>query len=69
VFVPRGVAHGFVNAGEAPARILVWFTPAGMEAFFDRFVSLSAEVGPPEPFRAAGAGAGMEVVGPPLGRA
>jgi quercetin dioxygenase-like cupin family protein len=66
VFVPRGTPHGFVNAGEGPARILVLFTPAGMERFFDRFAELPA--GPPDPgaFRELGAAAGMEVLGPPL---
>src|SRR5690349_14632410 len=33
VFVPRGVPHAFRNAGDGPARILVLFTPAGMERF------------------------------------
>jgi quercetin dioxygenase-like cupin family protein len=32
VFVPRGVAHCFQNVGDKPARILVMFTPSGMEA-------------------------------------
>jgi quercetin dioxygenase-like cupin family protein len=35
VFVPRGTPHCFQNAADAPARILVMFTPAGMERFFD----------------------------------
>jgi len=42
VFVPRGTPHCFVNAGAEPARILVLFTPSGMEAFFDRFAELEA---------------------------
>src|SRR3982074_2977164 len=37
VFVPRGTQHCFHNDGGRPARILVIFTPAGMEQFFDRF--------------------------------
>ena len=40
VFVPCGTPHCFQNTGEQPARILVLFTPAGMERFFDRFASL-----------------------------
>ena len=66
VFVPRGTPHCFQNAGEAPARILVLFTPAGMEGFFDRF----AELPEPDPgaFSRLGTEAGMEVLGPPLGR-
>jgi quercetin dioxygenase-like cupin family protein len=60
VYIPRGLRHTWQNAGETPGRLLVLFTPAGMEQFFrladgDRaaFESVSAEVG-------------MEVVGPPL---
>jgi quercetin dioxygenase-like cupin family protein len=68
VFVPRGTPHNFQNAGDAPARILVLFTPAGMERFFDRFAAMPAGTAPPEAFRSAGLEAGMEVVGPPLGR-
>lgn len=66
VFVPRGTPHCFQNAGRSPARILVLFTPAGMEGFFDRF----AELAEPEPsaFARLGSEVGMEVLGPPLGR-
>src|SRR5437588_9726969 len=42
VFVPRGTPHCFQNVGDSPARILVMFTPAGMERFFDEFATLSA---------------------------
>lgn len=66
VFVPRGTPHCFANAGEQPARILVLFTPSGMERFFDRFAGLSpGEVGPGA-FRELGGEVGMDVVGPPL---
>ena len=68
VFVPRGTPHNFQNAGSGPARILVLFTPAGMERFFDRFAETPAGVAGPRAFVSAGAPAGMEVVGPPLGR-
>jgi quercetin dioxygenase-like cupin family protein len=64
VFVPRGTPHCFQNVANAPARILVMFTPAGMERFFDRFAALS---GPdPAAFGSIGAPLGMEVIGPPL---
>jgi uncharacterized RmlC-like cupin family protein len=66
VFVPRGTPHAFENNGAAPARILVLFTPSGMEAFFDRFAAIPAEDLGPEAFRAVGAPVGMEVCGPPL---
>jgi quercetin dioxygenase-like cupin family protein len=65
VFVPRGSPHCFKNVGAEPARILVMFTPAGMETFFERFAAAS---GPPDPslFKRLGAEAGMDVVGPPM---
>jgi quercetin dioxygenase-like cupin family protein len=66
VFVPRGVPHCFQNVGETPARILVEFTPSGMEGFFDRFAELPAGPVDPGVFARLGAEAGMEVVGPPL---
>ena len=64
VFVPRGTPHCFQNVAAAPARILVMFTPAGMERFFDRFAELSAP--DPDAFRRIGEPLGMDVVGPPL---
>lgn len=68
VFVPRGVPHCFQNIGAEPARILVMFTPAGMERFFDRFASLPQGSDTPAAFRDIGRAVGMEVVGPPLAR-
>jgi quercetin dioxygenase-like cupin family protein len=35
VFVPRGVLHTFWNASPRPARQLTFFTPAGIEEYFD----------------------------------
>jgi mannose-6-phosphate isomerase-like protein (cupin superfamily) len=32
--IPRGVVHCFRNNGSVPARMIVTFTPAGMEGFF-----------------------------------
>jgi quercetin dioxygenase-like cupin family protein len=63
VFVPRTVPHAFQNVGETPARILVLFTPAGMERFFDAFATTPAG---PGAFASAGREADMDVVGPPL---
>ena len=64
VFIPRGVAHCFQNVGEEPGRMLVTFTPAGMEGFFERLSELTAF--DLDTFRRAAAEHGMEVVGPPL---
>jgi len=66
VFVPRGTPHCFRNAGDTMARILVMFTPAGMEAFFDRFAEVPAGAVGPDTFRTIGGEVGMDVVGPPL---
>lgn len=66
VFVPRGTPHCFQNSGDQPARILVIFTPSGMEEFFDRFAVLADDQVEPGAFRRIGGEVGMEVVGPPL---
>jgi len=64
--VPRGTPHCFQNVGAIPARIIVMFTPSGMERFFDRFATLPPGPVGPDAFRSIGAEAGMEVVGPPM---
>ena len=66
VFVPRGVPHCFQNTGDGDARILVVFTPSGMERFFDRFAALEAEADTAAAFGRIGGEVGMEVLGPPL---
>jgi len=66
VFVPRGTPHCFQNVGAQPARIIVIFTPSGMERFFDRFAALPAGPVDPDAFRSIGADVGMDVVGPPM---
>jgi quercetin dioxygenase-like cupin family protein len=66
VFVPRGTPHSFQNVGAEPARMLVMFTPAGMEGFFDRLAALPEGAAGPDAFRTLGSEVGMEVVGPPL---
>lgn len=53
IFVPKGVSHHFSNTGEAPARMLFIYSPAGMEGMF-------AEIGTP---------GRRGVVGPPLSEA
>lgn len=68
MFVPRGVPHCFQNVGDGDARVLVFFTPAGMEGFFERFGALSPAEMTPESFRRLGAEVGMQVAGPPLAK-
>jgi quercetin dioxygenase-like cupin family protein len=64
VFVPHGTPHCFANVGQEPARVLVLFTPSGMERFFDAFAAL--ETPDPDAFRSLGEPVGMTVLGPPL---
>ncbi len=33
-YVPRGTVHNFRNTAQTPSRMLIGFTPAGMEEFF-----------------------------------
>lgn len=68
VYVPQGIAHCFQNVDARPARLLVAFTPSGMERFFDRFAELTSDHAGPEAFGMAGMEVGMDVVGPPLAR-
>jgi hypothetical protein len=67
VFVPHGAPHCFQSSARRSARLLVLFTPSGMERFFERFAALlPAGRFDPESFRTAGAEAGMDVDGPAL---
>ncbi|MGI5273566.1 cupin domain-containing protein [Nonomuraea sp. CA-218870] len=34
VYIPKGTRHAFRNIGPEPARLLVFYTPAGPESFF-----------------------------------
>ena len=45
VFIPHGVPHTFWNAGDAPARQLTVFTPAGIEDYFDDVTRVMAAGG------------------------
>ncbi len=67
VFVPRGAPHTFQNIGEDHARILIHFSPSGMERFFERFAALEAPG--PDAFTTIGAEVGMAVMGRPLAEA
>ena len=66
-FVPRGTEHTFQNVGDDEARMLIHFSPSGVEHFFVDFAALSApDAGD---FARLGAEQGMTVVGPPLAQA
>ncbi len=66
VFVPRGTEHCFQNLEDRPSRILVMFTPSGMERFFEEHALLPAGPVDPEAYREIAERNWMEVVGPPL---
>jgi quercetin dioxygenase-like cupin family protein len=66
VFIPPGTPHTFRNDGSEPARLLVLFTPSGMEGFFERIHAAGVGPGDRDGFVRAAAPVGMQVVGPPL---
>jgi mannose-6-phosphate isomerase-like protein (cupin superfamily) len=66
VFIPRLTPHSFQNIGDTAARILVMFTPAGMERFFEQQAALPAGPMDSDAHRALAQGAAMEILGPPL---
>jgi quercetin dioxygenase-like cupin family protein len=45
-YVPRGTVHNFRNTAEAPSRILVGFTPGGIEGFFRESGRSATDDGP-----------------------
>ena len=48
-YAPRGTVHTFRNTSERPSRILVGFTPAGMEGFFRESGRPATDDGPAPP--------------------
>jgi mannose-6-phosphate isomerase-like protein (cupin superfamily) len=65
MFIPRGTPHCFQNVGDEPARLLVMFTPAGMERFFEGVAELQTPFDP-DAYRVIADAARMKVLGPPL---
>ena len=61
MFVPRGTAHTFQNAGTEPGVLLVGVTPGGLEKMFEERQGVDAETN-----RALMKSHHMLVVGPPL---
>ena len=54
--VPRGVPHHFKNESDAPARLLIWFSPAGIEAMMEEMAA------DPDAYEAIGRRYGVEFV-------
>lgn len=65
VFVPRRTRHCFQNVARENGRVLVLFTPAGMERWFEGHARLSLPVDP-DAYRRLSDEHFMEVAGPPL---
>src|SRR5215208_4120465 len=65
-YIPRGVAHGYVNMGQETVRGLGIFVPGGFDRFMDEIGQLPP--GPPDQdkMRKISQKYGQEVVGPPL---
>jgi quercetin dioxygenase-like cupin family protein len=51
-YVPRGTVHNFRNASATPSRILVGFTPGGIEGFFRESGRPATDDGPAPPLDA-----------------
>jgi quercetin dioxygenase-like cupin family protein len=66
VFIPRGTPHCLANLADDPARVLVLFTPAGMERFFQAHAALPPGPVDPATLREIAGAAWMEPLGPPL---
>ncbi len=49
VNVPRGAVHCFHNAGNAPMRMILTFTPAGIERFFEETLERALDPCAPVP--------------------
>jgi quercetin dioxygenase-like cupin family protein len=49
LMVPRGTPHAWHNAGDAPARMLIVFTPGGIEGFFREAGRAAVGDGPAPP--------------------
>ena len=65
-FVPRGTAHCFQNVSDTPGRMLIVFTPSGMERFFEQYASLPPGPVDPETVTVVAEANWMELLGPPL---
>jgi quercetin dioxygenase-like cupin family protein len=49
VNVPRGMVHCFHNSGTAPMRMILTFTPAGIEKFFEETLERALDPSQPAP--------------------
>lgn len=66
VYIARQTPHVFQNTSTQPARLLVLFTPGGMEGFFEGFAELDPDVSLADAARELAEQVGMKILGPPL---
>jgi hypothetical protein len=69
LWVPRGTAHTFANAGPDPVQVLALALPGGVEELFaERAAYLASVQGPPDPgvLDEIGVRHGAPTVGPPI---
>jgi quercetin dioxygenase-like cupin family protein len=46
IYLPRDTPHAFTIVGEAPAKMLIMLTPAGLEKYFEELSQLSSDKPP-----------------------
>jgi quercetin dioxygenase-like cupin family protein len=68
VFIPRGTPHTFQNVGSDDGRMLLMFTPSGIERLFELAAASGATSADDEGWASAAREAETEMVGPPLRR-
>jgi quercetin dioxygenase-like cupin family protein len=67
VNVPKGVLHNFRNLSDAPMRMIVTFTPAGIEKFFEETLQRAYDLTEECPENLADVGARYAEAGPRYG--
>ena len=65
-YIPKGVAHGYVNMKQEPVRGLGIFVPGGFDRFMEEVGKLPPGPPDPEKMRELGEKYGLEAVGPPM---
>jgi quercetin dioxygenase-like cupin family protein len=66
LFIPRGIAHAFVNPTTESATYIVIISPPGFEQYFEERALVANTTTTPETLAAISARHDREVVGPPM---
>jgi quercetin dioxygenase-like cupin family protein len=67
VFVPRGIVHCFRNEGPETARLIITFTPSGIEHFFEEALERALDPAMPVPDNIAEVAARYAAAAPKYG--